>query len=340
MDADISLAIEREPDFFSLARARGDSRTYVAESNGTIVGCGGVSRRPAYVCGESADIGCVGDLKVAPEFRRRGVAARILEAIRGEESTLPEAFYVGTAAAGNTGTERMVRRFGQDRRVVRLRGFTSYQLLPLGRPRVSRRFEIRMAAPGDEDELVSLLDRYHSQLSFAPVFNNGGFRALLERSPGMELESYRIARVDGRIVAALAVWDESAMKHTRVRRMNRRLRWVSRIIGPAGRVLGFPPFPSEGDLLRFVYIRHPAYTGGRLDALAALVRSAMRDVAEQRLQFALFTCADGDPIAACLRGMPRTTYQYSLLAGCNRSGKQHRLDRLKDTPVYDDAALA
>lgn len=340
MEADISLSIERDPDFFALSRARGEGRTYVAEVDGRIVGCGGVCRRRAYVLGSPSEIGYVGDLKVAPEFRRRGVARRILDVIARDESSVEAAPYVGTAAAGNADTERMLHRFGHDRHITRLGRFTSYQLLPFRRMRVEDRFEIRPARLEDEADLASLLDSYHRRLTFAPVFHDGGLQDLLERSPGMELDSYRIARRRGRLVAALAMWDESGMKHTRIRRMNRRLRWMSRVVRTHGPKLGLPSFPAEGDLLRFVYLRHAAHVPGHLDALSALVRSVMLEVAECELHFALFTCADDDEIVRCLRGIPRTTYRYTLLGGSNSREFEPHLEVLGNACLYDDAALA
>jgi hypothetical protein len=206
--------------------------------------------------------------------------------------------------------------------------------------RVRDRLEIRPAAASDEDELVALLDGYHTHFTFGPVFRDGGFRDLLARSPGMELESYRVARRDGRMVAALALWAEAGMKHTRIRRMNRRLRLTSRLVQTAGPKLRLPAFPVEGELLRFVYVRHAAHAAGQLAALAGLVRSVMHEVKQQELHFALFTCADGDPVADCLTGVPRTAYRYSMLAGSNSPAYEHRLAALENAPLYDDAALS
>jgi GNAT superfamily N-acetyltransferase len=340
MRAHISLCMERDPDFFALMRARGEGRTLVAEQEGRVVACGSVCRWPAYVLGVPGEMGYVGDLKVAPHYRRTGLARRIIDEIaRGELGREPAA-YVGTAAAGNAATEAMLQRFGAGSAVHRIGTFTSYQLLPLRRLGIASHLDVGRAQPDDEEELVAFLDAYHRRLSFAPVFRDGGLRRLLGRSPGMALDSYRVARRQGRIVAAVAVWDGAGLKHTRVHGMTRRLRWTSRLIRSLGTVLPLPPFPAEGELLRFVYLRHPAFAYGALDALAALVRAVLDEPASRRLHFALFTCADGDPIARCLRGIPRTTYHYGLVAGTNAAAYDRRVHELRGAPLYDDAALS
>ena len=340
MEADISLCMERDPDFFALARARGHGRTLVAELEDRIVACGSVCRRTAYLMGEPSEMGHVADVKVDSQFRRVGLARRIMDEIALGESEGTPAPYVGTAAAGNTATDAMVKRFGEGRTLFRLGEFTSYQLLPLLRYRVASGLEIGRAEPRDECELVEFLDAYHRRYSFAPVFRDGGFTKLLDRSPGMELGSYRIARRRGRILASVAVWDESAVKQSRLCRMNARLRWMSRLMRTVGKVLPLPPFPAEGELLRFVYLRHPAFADRAIDALAGLVRSTVNELLSQRLHFALFTCADGDPIAQCIRGITRSSYHYGLLAGSNAPAYESSLSRFRGAVLYDDAALS
>lgn len=340
MEAEVSLCFERDPDFFALARARGHGRTLVAELGDRVVACGSVCRRMAYLMGKPGEMGHVADVKVAAQFRRRGLARCIMNEISKSEAEREPAPYVGTVAAGNSATDGMVTRFGEVVPLLRLGSLTSYQLLPFRRFRSLSGLQMGQAEPRDECELVEFLDAYYRRYSFAPVFVDGGFKQLLDRSPGMDLASYRIARRRGRIVAAVAVWNESSVKRSRVHRMNARLRCLSRLVRAAGTVLPLSPFPVEGGLLRFVHLRHPAYEDGAIDALAGLVRSALNEIRMQRLHFAAFACQDGDPIAQCIRGIARTRYRYDLFAGSNVPVYARTIARFRGTPVYDDAALS
>ena len=99
-------------------------------------------------------------------------------------------------------------------------------------------------------------------------------------------------------------------------------------------------FPSEGELLRFSYLRHHAHAPGEELALAALVRQAVNEARDSGDHFLLFTCADGDPVAGCLRRIPRTTYHYQLTVGCNAPDQERELSRYFESTPFDDAALA
>ena len=339
MTADISLSIERDPDFFALSRLRGEGSTYVAEREGRVVASGSVFRRPGYLFGAPATIGCVADLKVLPELRGRGLAGRIVRAIVDGESGDVTTPFMATAAAGNAGVERTVARLAGHCPVTRLGTFTSFQLLPVRIPQRPPRLDVRLATPADEDELASLLDAHHRQLAFAPVFRDGGFRRLLDLTPGLELESYRVARREGRLVAALAAWGESAVKRTRVRRLPGALRLASRLAAAASS-LGVPRLPGEGELLRFVYLRHLAYAPGEEDALAALVHASLREARSAGLHFVLLTCQDDDPAADATRGLLRLRYRYSLFAGTVSERGRGLLEALARERLFDDAALA
>ena len=89
MQADISLTIERDPDFFALSRARGDTHTFIAEIDGALAGCLSAWRRGAWLGGQPATICYVGDLRVSPEHRLRGVARQMGIAMRDFQGELP-----------------------------------------------------------------------------------------------------------------------------------------------------------------------------------------------------------------------------------------------------------
>ena len=75
MRGDITMCVERAPDFFALSRLEGHRwRVGIAEDRGTVVGCVAASERLAYVNGAATRTAYVGDLKVHPAHRNRVVA--------------------------------------------------------------------------------------------------------------------------------------------------------------------------------------------------------------------------------------------------------------------------
>ena len=310
MRGDISLIIERDPDFFGLSRARGDSLTFVVEIDGAIVGCLGTWRRGAWLAGRPAEVCYVGDLRVDPDFRRRGVANQLAVKLRDYPDTLPPAPWLLATGAGNSAVAPVAAAFGAGGPPIAR--FTSWQLLPVVQLKVSAGFDIGAAEQRDECELVTLLDDFYRSRDFAPVFGNGGLRQLIERSPDARLSDYLVARRGGRIVAAICVWDASSVKRTRVIGMPVWLRGLCAVGRGISNLAPMPPFPRQNTALHFRYIRHAAFAPGETQALKNLVRCAVNAARDRGDHFVLYTCVDDDPSCSAVVGAPRLSFRYSI----------------------------
>jgi GNAT superfamily N-acetyltransferase len=310
MQADISLTIERDPDFFALSRARGDAHTFIAETDGALIGCLSAWRRDAWISGRPASVCYVGDLRVSPEHRRRGVARQLGMAMREFQGKLPVVPYLLAMGAGNAAVAPVAAAFGAvGRPIARL---TSWQLLPVVRLKIRTDIDIGTAEERDVGELTELLDGFYRSRDFAPVFGDGGLKRLIASSPGARLSDYLVARRKGRIVAALGVWDASAVKRTRVVGMPLWLRGLCAIGRGASRFAPLPPFPRQGTLLHFRYIRHAVFAPGEGRALANLVRWAVNAARDRGENFVLYTCVDGDTLCSAVAGAPRLSFHYRI----------------------------
>jgi hypothetical protein len=336
MTADISLVVDRSPDFFALSRARGDAATLVVEKDGAVFGCASSWRRKGWLASTPTEFGYVGDLRIHPDHRRRGGGRGLAHAVLDQISQLPLSLYLVTIASGNGAIGALVTRLAEGRPKL-LSRFTSWQLLPIWRFAPPGGLQIDAAEERDEDELADLLDESHRSKNLAPVFSDGGLRSLIQCSPGMAMSDYLIARRRGRMVAALGVWDARAVKATRVLGMPFALRGMFAMGRALSRLAPLPPFPAPGAMLRFRYIRHPAYRDGEQDALSGLVRHALNSARSRRDHFLLFTCADDDPLRGSIEGIPRSSYHYGLWGGSNRPGQSVPIPQGR---FFDDAALA
>jgi GNAT superfamily N-acetyltransferase len=339
MQADISLTIERDPDFFALSRARGETHTFIAEINGTLVGCLSAWRRDAWVSGDRARICYLGDLRVSPEYRRRGVARALGVAMRRFQGELPVVPFLLATGAGNAAVAPVAAHFGAvGEPIARL---TSWQLLPVVLLKIIPDIDIGTAEERDIGELTTLLDDFYRSRDFAPVFGDGGLNRLIASSPGASLSDYLVARRKGRVVAALGVWDASAVKRTRVVGMPLWLSAVCALGRGASRLASLPPFPRQGGLLHFRYIRHAVFAPGEDQALANLVRWAVNATRDRSEHFVLYTCVDTDTLCSAVAGVPRLSFHYRItpfqfpLHAPYFSG-----DIRPSTWCFDDAALA
>jgi GNAT superfamily N-acetyltransferase len=339
MQADISLTIEREPDFFALSRARGDTHTFIAEIDGALAGCLSAWRRTAWLGGRPADICYVGDLRVSPEHRRRGVARQMGIAMRDFQGELPVVPYLLATGDGNTAVAPVAAAFGAvGQPIARL---TSWQLLPVMRLKIGAGMNIGAAEARDAGELVRLLDDFYQSRDFAPVFRDGGLERLIGSSPGAQLSDYLVARRRGRIVAAIGVWDASAVKRTRVVGMPLWLRGLCALGRGASRVAPLPPFPRRGAVLHFRYIRHAVFAPGERQALANLVRWAVNAARDRGEHFVLYTCVDQDTLCSAVASAPRLSFHYRITPFQFPEDAPYFSGKIRPSIwCFDDAALA
>src|SRR5450755_4532138 len=77
MVGEISLRIDRKPDFFKLVNMRGESKVFIALEGETIIGSLCVSLQQVYVSGQIFPVQYIGDFKVAESFRNKGVGLQL-----------------------------------------------------------------------------------------------------------------------------------------------------------------------------------------------------------------------------------------------------------------------
>lgn len=339
MQADISLTIERDPDFFALSRARGEAHTFIAEIDGALVGCLSAWRRDAWVGGHRASVCYIGDLRVSPEHRRRGVARELGVAMRKFQGELPVVPYLLATGVGNTAVAPVAASFGAvGEPIARL---TSWQLLPVVRLKIATDVDIGTAEERDVGELTTLLDDFYRSRDFAPVFGDGGLNRLIASSPGASFSDYLVARRKGRIVAALGVWDAGKVKRTRVVGMPLWLRALCALGRGASRLAPLPPFPRQGALLHFRYIRHAVFAPSEGLGLANLVRWTVNAARDRGEHFALYTCVDSDPLCLAVANAPRLSFHYRITPFQFPQDAPYFSSAIRPSAwCFDDAALA
>lgn len=323
MQAPLTICIERSPSFFALRDLRGPSRTLVAERDGMVVGCVSVTTRRVLWNGEPREVDYVADLKVPPAERRSGIGRALVEA------TLRDArrMLVWTGAVGNDALSGVLRSTGLGS--APLATFSALQLLPFF---VGSRTpdDVARACPSDEDELRALLDTAFRRRRLAPALDS------TTGLGGIPLDGHLVLRRAGRIVAALATWEGSSVKQTRVVRMTRALRLLQR----ATTLLpGAPALPPEGSLLRFHCVRNAVCRDDAVDALAVLSRAALREASGRGDHFLLFGCDERDPFAGAVARMPRLTYRYELRAWHPHEPVEASSTK-PQTLYFDDPALS
>ena len=255
------------------------------------------------------------------------------------QSELPVVPYLLATGDGNAAVAPVAAAFGAvGQPIARL---TSWQLLPVMRLKITAGGEIGMAEDRDVGELTTLLDDFYRSRDFAPLFADGGLKRLIASSAGASLNDYVVARRKGRIVAALGVWDASAVKRTRVVGMPLWLRALCALGRGASRLAPLPPFPRQGTLLHFRYIRHAVFAPGEGHTLANLVRWTVNAARDRGEHFVLYTCADTDTLCSAIANAPRLSFHYRVTPFQFPQDAPYFSGAIRpSTWCFDDAALA
>lgn len=280
MAGDLTLCVDRAPDFFALSRLEGERwRVGVAEGPGhAVIGCVAVAERRVYLSGRPAVASYIGDLKVHPAFRGSGAADALIEFARRAGAELGGAGRLGLLAilAGNRAMERLAQG---PRGLPVLSRFATLRThaIPLVLPRrcTMAGIAVAPAQAGDLEEMAALWRAVAPDRQFSPVLDADALARWITDAPGLRLADYLAARLtDGRLAGFLGVWDQTSFKQLRVVRYSRRLAAVRAAINAAAPLAGATPLPPAGAPLRHASVVHLCVPPESPEVLRALLLTA------------------------------------------------------------------
>ncbi len=344
MVGDLSLRIDRRPDFFALNRLEGQKwRLVVAERHGSVVGCAAFSERRVFLNGHEMRTGYAGDLKVHPDHRDTKVAdALSLWAENACADLPPTAPAVITVLAGNRSMER---RMSGPRGIPRftLLGTIRSHSIPvlwnrgrLARGRRSTRIE--KAGWSDVAGMTELWNRVARERQLAPVMTPGSLAAWIREAPGLDITSYRLARSSsGELLGFVGVWDQRSFKQLTVVGYSPRLAVVRGAFNLVAPVVGAERLPKPGSPLRCATALNVCVPGGRPDVLRALLIDAHNDLRHSGFSFLNVGLDVRDTLSDALTGLfaqPTDVNAYML---AERAGVAP--EALDERPLHYEIAL-
>ena len=308
MRGDITMCVDRAPDFFALVRLEGERwRVGIAEDAGTVVGCVAASERLAYVNGAATRTAYAGDLKVHPA-RRGGFAADALEEFTREAVRSYGGDDMLTLLTVLGGNRAMERRAAGPRGLPTLTRFATLDVhaIPLLWPRERRVAGLRVdvARESDLDEMGALWNRVAPSRQLAPVLGAARLRGWIADAPGLMVEDYLVARrADGRIAGFLALWDQYFIKQLRVLGYSARLAVVRAALNGLAPLARTPRLPAAGAVLPSLAVLHCCVDRDEPDVLRALLLHAYAVRRGGGYLFLTLALDRSDPLRTALRGL-------------------------------------
>lgn len=320
MTGDISLAMEREPDFALGASVEGDRHDVIVarEPAGTLAGFCTRSVRTVYVNGEPQRLGYLGQLRLDRPYRGRvRIVADGFDSVR----RLPRAdelpYDLTSIVSDNAAAWRLL--------TAGLPGIPTYHrlenLMTLAlvtqskrRGRRRERYSVERLTRDEVPQLSDWLDRQQRRFQFASQWN---LRELGQApwSRGLSSDDFLVAHERGAIIGCIALWDQRAFKQNRIAGYGPLLARTRRLVNLTSSFTGVPRLPEPGQVLAQCHLSHLAVDDDRFDVAYALVDCALVEARRRGLELATLGLSTRRPMAdAIRRGFRPRLYRSTLYA--------------------------
>jgi GNAT superfamily N-acetyltransferase len=218
--ASTPVMFDRSPDFFARSRPYPSWRAYVAEGESGLVGVGAVALKPVRLRGEPAAAAYLYDLRVAPAFRRLGVARAIGDAVRAHARSAAPALTYSLVMEGNIPSLTFVQRRGS--RPLRPCVLDVVPLEPV-RPEENVRAR-RLEGVG---EAFELLEDTQGDRDLFPFPTAACLRDRISRVEGMGFHGLYGWGPPGRLSGCFGLWDYAPIMRMRVIGVTQEWAWTA-----------------------------------------------------------------------------------------------------------------
>jgi hypothetical protein len=321
MPGAITVAFEREPDYFAAMRMSGrEWQVLIAEEAGTgkLAGVFCRSIQDRFVNGARARIAYWGQLRIARAYQGSVFLSRAFEfgkrvygndpvdgnfAVIADENPLARKVF----------TERHRRYFPPLRAVCRILTFG----ITLGRRWKSPRGRARTTANAGFDlargtdiglpGIVDFLRCRGAARQLFPVYDEAYFAEC-----GYDPAGFIVALRGGTIAGVAGLWDQSGCKQTVVRSYHGSLRFARPFYNLLAPVGGYPPLPGAGEHIRSAYLSFIAVEDDASDAFAAILEEACRRAYACGFAYLMLGLSEADPLATIPRRLPHIPYTATL----------------------------
>ncbi|HEY2471133.1 MAG TPA: GNAT family N-acetyltransferase [Terracidiphilus sp.] len=337
MGGRIALRIDREPDFFALLRARGEAVVYVATYQREIIGCLSAAIHRSYVRGTLESIAHVGDMKVHPQFRGRGITLRLIATLQNHLQREGVDVCFSLVADGNKPVMTIAEGKHGTPAQVQLGRFFVDELIPSAFRSKSREYIVEPACTRDLPEIAAILDCHSRKRNFSPSIDVDEVAKFIEPSEPTTFRQMLVARQAGLVVATLTMEDTRNLRQNVLVGLPPSLRVAVAIL----RVLAFPipgfSVPHIGGQLSMLYVRLMACADGCEQALRPLIAEARAQAYRRRFTFLSVGLHERDPLRFVVQGIPRFTFTSRSMA--TSSITPDRVKSLVGQIPYEDFAL-
>ncbi len=326
MAGEISLRIDRKPDFFSLLNMRGETKVFVALEDDKIIGSLCVSLQQVYVGEEIFPFYYVGDFKVAEPYRNKGIGLQLCNELANYVVPAGADLAFLNVSKGNS----KPFSFFKDRPGIpdfdNIGIFKIHQFL--GKKGKAQHAQYKIELTPVSGEVIEFLNAHYCKYELGSVITK-------EKLEGCEIFTIR---EKNKIIAAMCLMDTMQVKQNVVTGMSWKMKALVRFMNAISRLSGTSKMPVLNEPVRMIYIKYLAVNGHDKQLVKLMVNHARNMVYERSYTFASVGLHEKDPFNACFSGMMKVTFNS---VGMLLSIKDNRslIEKVKKGIPFEDYSL-
>lgn len=317
MPGAVAIRFAREPDYFLGTTIMGNPCDVLLarhQPDGMLIGMACRAEHRAYLNGQEAPLGYIGQIRVATSYRGHWLVHKGVKWLRevsptgllyfgviASENPRARQLLVGSRPPGGLHTRHVS---GLTTCAIILRPFHAY---------FTPGVEVHPGSPETLGEIVAFLRLQGPRRQFYPAYRLEDFTggSMLR---GLRPQDIMVARRGKDVVGVMAAWDQAAYKQDIVDAYGPGLRCLRPVYDLAARVFGARPLTPPGQVIQLAFAVCICIADDDPAVMRALLSACAINAYEHGKAFLMIGLSDGDPLLAVARRYLHITYHSDLIA--------------------------
>jgi hypothetical protein len=357
MVGDISVYIERSPDYFAFYNQYGDCYHHLtgetmdpdkdvgwvavcAEEEGRIVGVVATVTKLVRFGDQVIRMALPSDARVHPDFQHQGIIKRLGAIVSEKWGDHPTDLVLGYVIKGNIRAQKGFEEGAKDIVTGVHAGNFQMPQISMYRPYKNVKLNIERATDNDIPEITELLHEFYADYNFSPVFNSETWAEMTKRSPGYSMNDIRVVREGGRIQALVGLWDQRQVRQLVTTAIPGKIKAGIAAAHAIRLFLKSPPPPKLNAPQTSTYIKHIAHRPGKLDLLSGMMKNITNEIRLQaQHNFIWGAFYETDPLLSIFDGLTVTRILSGQFYSPWNRGWFATPDQIQSKPCYADFSM-
>lgn len=327
MAGDISLRIDRSPDFFALLKLRGESIVFVAENNQKIIACICASRQDVFIGGTIQQVYYVGDFKVTERYRNKGVGFELTKKLEDYLISVDADLIFLNIAQGNNKPVPFFRKRSSFSDFENLGIFNIFQFLGKKGSKLYTA-AIQIVPTEVDDSILTYLNSQYRKYELGSV---------IKRQQLAGCDIYKIIK-NNKLAGVMCISDTMEIKQNVVVSISFTLTFILKIVNMLHKVFGISKMPELHQPVKMLYIKYIAVEDNNVTLVKRLINFAQGLAYDKLYSFASLGLHEKDPLNFAIKGMVKFTF-HSVGMVLSLKNNNELIDQVKKGIPFEDYSL-